>query len=203
MKTKTVNKKLLMLIFIALTGIFLVYGIINMTFASTANEEPNYIINIEHLNANDNPNITCSGNLFGNDLWYPGKEETGIIRINNNYNKKVRISNLGVNVELLRFQSGLNADFVMDSFLNNMQITIESKKLLIFPYSILENEQLKSLLFKEDNNQYNGITLDNSEELSIKKAEFIDLKYTLKMNENSGEELEDLKALVDFTIKFK
>ncbi len=202
MKIKTVNKKFFILAFIALTGIFLIYGIINMTFATSVSEEPSYIINIEHQNGDDTPSIDCSGNLFGNDLWYPGKEETGIIRIYNNSNNRVRIFNLGVNAELLSSQPGWDAGIVLDSFLSNMRITINSRKLLILPYSILENEALKSLLYKEDDNMYKGITLEDKDELSIKKDEFIDLSYTLIMDKSSGKELENLKASVSFTIKF-
>lgn len=149
---------------------------------------PNVVITItgqEH--------ISCKGNIFGEALWYPGRGESGIIRIKNNW-VPVDISRMGLNVDLERYEKGFGKDEVFQSFLKNMKLTIQQGKLLEFDRNIVKEKSLSELLYDQG-----GVELGDTG-FKVGAGDSIDLKYTLLMDKASGNELENLSASVDFVI---
>jgi len=209
MKTKAAQQKAKIYIFICFISILLIYGIVSFTLASTLLENPDYEITISTVEGSDKPGITHGGNLFGEELWYPGKQKDGIIKIRNNCPMPVRITYLGVDVNILEHQPGLDSDFVLNSFLNNMEMTVNSRRLLLFSNRLINSEFLSNLI--DDNANSSNLSDGSAEQPVIANNDFIEingnssivLKYSLKMREESGEELEAIKASVDFTIKFE
>lgn len=176
-------KRLFTVIFSVFVLSGLVYGVSSITYANTSEGSPNIIVTIK-----PDGSYSCDGNLFGNSFWYPGYEESGIIRIVNNY-KKAGIGDLALNVDLLEFQPDLSRDIVYNSFINNMKLTIEKGSLLSFEPPFVKDKSLAELLME-------GINFPTS---IINLSSTMDFKYTLKMDEKATNELENVIAKVDFT----
>lgn len=193
---KRLNEMIFNFLFLLIIGGFLANNIVGMTYA-IADQEPNLIITI-----NKDGQFIQNGNLFGDELWYPGKTESGVIRIINQY-KNVNITNLGLDVKLKAYKTEYDKEVVYNSFLDNMKMTIEKGTLLVFNTTILNNESIIKLVNKSDDDRYNGFELEESNQLSISKDHSIDLKYTLYMDAESGEELEGLNTSVDLLINFE
>lgn len=168
----------------------------NIVIALSNNDNPSVLINIDK-----NGKVIYEGNLFGEGLWYPGKEKVGVIRINNNYNN-IRINNIGLSAELKKVKEGSNKDEVYKLFLKHMKLTIMKGRLLIFSDKIFENKSFSELLDNKNSIDYGGVKLDVSDQFSISKRNSVDLKYILSMDNQAGEELESLKASVGFLIDF-
>ncbi|HHY91586.1 MAG TPA: hypothetical protein GX503_07965, partial [Clostridiales bacterium] len=167
------------------------------TYARNSGQEPDVVITV-----NQDGSTSQEGNLFGDAIWIPGSEQSGIIRIQNQF-QKFEVTNLGVAVELLRFKEGYGRDIVYDSFLRNMKLIIEKGKLLDFwsPQRIVDNKSLAELAYEAGNQGRQGYTLKESDRFSIDKNDFVDLKYTLSMDyENSGNELQGIKANLSLLI---
>lgn len=170
---------------------------LGMTYAKNTGQEPDVVITVDK-----DGNTLQEGNLFGDALWIPGSEQSGIIRIHNEF-KRFEITNLGAAVELLQFKEGYGRDIVYDSFLRNMRLSIEKGKLLDpwSPQKIVDNKSLAELFYEAGNKERQGYFLKESERFSIGKNDFVDLKYTLSMDyENSGNELQGIKANLSLLI---
>lgn len=189
-------KRLLHILVIIIIGGYLVSNIVDLTYAIVNTEDPNIIITIK-----EDGQITQEGNLYGEDLWYPDREDSGIIRIKNNF-KKIKVTNLGLEVDLKTFIDGYNEGDVYSSFVNNMKLTIKKGRFLFFDKDILDIRSIQELLYKANDDSYNGLILVDSDQITINKDDSIDLKYTLYMDEEAGEELESVKANVTFYINF-
>ncbi len=162
---------------------FIATGVMENTFATPSNGEPDVIVTIDA-----NGHISQEGNLFGEDLWYPNeKGRDGIIRIYNNY-RETKLTSLGVEVELNK------EDYIYQSFLKHMKLTIKKGRWLDFGETSLVND--KSL-----GDFLRGITLEKNDQLSITSVHPLDLKYTMRMDEEAGNELQNLTAQVSFMIK--
>lgn len=163
--------------------------IMELTYSAMTQSEPDVIVSIDNGGG-----VSQEGNLFGNELWYPGMEKEGIIRISNNY-KTIKISSLGVAVELTRVREGYGWDQVNNSFLQHMKLTITKGKLAVFDKEIIKDKSLGELLAASDN-----IMIEETDQFSISKGDFVDLKYKLLMDEESGNELQGLSANVSLLI---
>lgn len=173
---------------------FFANDIIDITYGAFNGSEPNIIIT-----KNTDGTTSKSGNLFGDELWYPDKAVTGVIRIDNQY-KRMKITNLGVNVTQIQANLDYDLDTIRNSFLNNMKLTIKKGRLLSFDKTIVDNKSLGELLYKSDDDSLNGFILDEEDRFTISKNDFIDLEYTLYMDKDAGEELEAISADVPFYI---
>lgn len=196
MKSK---KKLFKMILEFLVIIFVVgffaNDIIEITYATLKHTEPDVIVTKTSDGA-----TSKTGNLFGDELWYPDKEVTGVIRIDNEF-KRMKITNLGVDVTITKTNSVYDEDTIRNSFLNNMKLTIRKGKLLSFDdKTIVDNKSLGELLYKSDDNNYNGFPLADDDQFVINRNDTIDLEYTLYMDKDTGEELEGILAEVPFYI---
>lgn len=181
-----VKNKFIKSLFTIIISVFvlssIVYGVSSITYANTNDGSPNLIVTIK-----SDGSYSCSGNLFSDSFWYPGYEESGIIRIVNNY-RKASIGDLGLNVDILDFQPGLSKDMVYNSFINNMKLTIEKGSLLSFDPPFVKDKTLAELLEEGINFPTNTINLSST----------IDFKYTLKMDVMATNELESMRASIDF-----
>ncbi|GEM_PF-1169554 len=187
-------KIFMLLVFLAMVT----YGVVTITVATYSDEEPNYAVYITM--EGNSPSIQTSGNLFGNDLWYPAKQQSGIIRIINGTPFSVQVNSLGVSVALNKVKSGEDFATVEESFLKNMIFTIQIKKLYIFNDTVIKNLSFYDLLYRENDPAFSGISLNSGDAFKVPANSYLDLFYTLKMSEESGDELEELTATVDFLI---
>lgn len=181
------------LVLILLVGFF-ASDIIELTYSVVTQSTPDVTITI-----NNNGTRLQEGSLFGDELWYPGKEKNGIIRIHNQY-KSIKVSNLGIDVDLKHINKAYGWDEVYDSFIENMRLTITRGKLTAFDKNILKDKSLGELLAISSNESKNGLMLPVEDQFTIRKNDFVDLKYTLLMDKNSGNELQNLTADISFHI---
>jgi len=175
-------KRVLNVIYYVFVLSCLVYGIGSITYADKNPQSPDVLIT---YNANGKSGVE-KANLFGDELWYPGKEKTGLIRINNNF-RKIEIESLGLDIDIKQFNQDFLKDMVYNSFLNNMKLTI-IKDNLIFDDIIADEETLAELI---------------KDGININTIGPIDLNYTLKMDKAAGNELQNLIANVTFVINAK
>ena len=181
-------------------------GKIQSSFASNSNKEPNVIIRI-----NSDRSITQYGSLFGQDLLYPSTVKdaergiggiTGIIRIENQYGN-VNIDGIGIKIkeEELIIENNYPKLDVYNSFLDNIKLKIEKGVLLFFDRTLADYASLRNFLYDLDDNNHRGLQLNP--ELSIGKGQAIDLKYTLHMVEEAGNELQAVTANMPIYINFR
>lgn len=164
---------------------FVLYIFLDFTYSLATNKEPDIV-----LTANNQGIIITEETGLGDNLWYPGYSESGIIRIyNQSDSDRVVLVEIGVVVDLLELNNNYSEDVVYNSFLENMKLTIKKEKVLLFDDTLL-HENLKSLL--------DGYELFN--QYTIIKGDYIDLEYTLTMSEEAGNELESIKAEISFFI---
>jgi hypothetical protein len=168
---------------------FIVTELMGTTYATLSTGNPDAIVTI-----NKDGHISQQGNLFGDELWYPDeKGRDGVIRIINNY-RSTKLTNLGVSVKLNNFRDGYTETEVRQSFLNHMRLTIKKGRLLEFgDDSIINDISLADFL--------NGIALDENNQINISASSPLDLKYTMRMDEDAGNELQSMSAEVSFIIK--
>lgn len=192
---KTVStKKFLEIIFIITVTSF-IFSAVNITYAF---ESLNSLLNGKTVPdatvvINKNGQVTCQGNLFGSDLWYPGRQKSGMIRVDNYY-KNLNVTGLGLNVHLEKVKEGTNRNIVYHSFLDNMKFTLT--KGTFFTYVIFEKISLKELSYKHNNA---GFKLSEGS-IEVDKNDSVDLVYILNMGDQSGNELEGLVASVGLDI---
>lgn len=180
------------LILVLVVGFF-AGDIMELTYSAMTESEPDVIVTI-----NNDGTISQQGNLFGEELWYPGKDKEGIIRIHNQY-KSIKGSNLGVGVELIEAREDYDRDMVYNSFLQHMRLTITKGKLSIFDKVMIKDKSLGQLLPVSNNENQN----DTTNEFSISKNNFIDLKYKLLMDKEASNELQKLSAKISLAINLK
>lgn len=193
---------------IRMFGIVLIVGVISSsfldyTFSASTNINPNLIITI-----NSDGKSSVNGNLFNGTL-YPSSEEDsengigsikGVIRISNNF-RKIDVSNLAIGINDLKKSNGtsINND-VYNSFINNVSLKLEKGLLLDFNKTLLDYTKLKDVLYVKDNAQYQGYILSPNDRFSISKGDSIDLRYTLQMSPEAGNELQSLTASIPIII---
>jgi hypothetical protein len=188
------NKKKLLktifefLVFTLVMG-FIVTELMGTTYAELSTISPDVVVTIDK-NGYSNP----QGNLYGDHLWYPSQQgRDGVIRIYNNY-RSTKLTNLGVAVKINSFRLDYTEDEVKRAFLKHMRLTIKRGRSLVFgDTDIVEDVSLADFL--------NGVTLENKDQLSITTSNPLDLKYTLRMDEEAGNELQSMSADVTFMIK--
>lgn len=179
---------------IILSAFFFAADIAEITFAVMTQNTPDVVITI-----NGDGSITQEGNLFGEGLWYPDKQQSGVIRIHNRF-KTIDISNLGLEVDLTSFRSAYNEDSVFTSFLDNMHLLVKRGHLFSFNQNILDKISFEQLLHIAEDGSANGFFLKPSDQFRITKNSTVDLKYTLQMDKDAGKELQGLTAVVSFLI---
>lgn len=189
-------KMLLQIVVFVIVGYFAT-GIVQSTFATNTDKSPNVIITV-----NGDGSISQEGSLFGDKLLYPSTIEdgekgigsiSGTIRINNQY-KKIDVNNIGLGlIGELKFENTYSKDKVIKSFLKDVKVKIEKGSLLSFNKTIIDYTSLKDVLYTEED-EYKGFTLEPKDRFSIERNSTIDLKYTLLMDHEAGNELQSVTA---------
>lgn len=183
-------RRLVNFIVIITFGVCIFLGATSITYALTNQGEPDVIVVIDK-----NGSISQSGDMYEGTLWYPGFVKSGVIRLENNFSR-IKVTDLGLNVALTGIS---NDDFIYDSFVHNMKLTISRGKLLVFKDIILDNKSFSELLAGKGTDM-EGLKLDETKKFYLEKGDSIDLKYDLCMDMDSGNELMDLVADVAFRL---
>lgn len=167
--------------------IFLLCGGTSITHA-VAVDTPDVVITI-----NKEGKVTREGDLFGDKLWYPGMKNDGLIRIVNQGFRKFELSELGLGVTLIDYQTALNKKVVYDAFLDHMKLTLEKGQKSVFNKVLFENKSLSDLL--------DGFPLEGPNDFVVRSNSTLDLGYTLLMDKCAGNELENVTAKIEFLMR--
>lgn len=166
----------------------------SLTYAYYMPHSPDVVVSIDKKGQ-----INYTGKMFDNSLWYPGKEADGIIRIKNEF-KRITVTDLAVQLKLLKWKEGYNRDFVEDSFLQHMKFSVTKDNVLFQNRSLIRNQSLSDFLYREGYESYQGCHLDNEGQFIVDKGGFVDLKYYMVMDWESGNELQDMMVNLDVSI---
>ncbi|MFA7533614.1 MAG: S-layer homology domain-containing protein [Tissierellaceae bacterium] len=189
MKNKVLRVLLQILILAALGGI-LTSLLIQYTFATNIDKEANVIITI-----NSDGSITQEGSLFRGQLYPATVEDAekgiggihGIIRVNNQF-KSMSIENIAIGLKDFIIRNGYPEQNVYNSFIRNVNLKVEKGFLLVFNKTIIDYTRLEDILYEKDNEEHRGYVL--KDKLSLARGDRVDLKYTLHMAAETGDELE-------------
>lgn len=124
--------------------------------------------------------------------WYPGLTRKGTVRINNLAFHKVKIRNLGL-------QMDLNNGSKYDLFGSKMNLTIKKGTYPTFEGLSLYEGTFSEILFQEDSSEYRGKNVD----IDINRNGFVDLEYTVSMDEDVSNEMEGITAKLSFLVSLK
>lgn len=190
---------LLLLIVITFTSFFYT----NNQIAYANNKiQPDLTLYIHGEKSNGGPIFHTKGNI-GNGLWAPGITRSGTIRIYNNYSDRIKVTNLGLKIKLEKLQgeeyTPVEDEKLYELYAKSMKLTIKKGTMLIFTNTIYDKSFFEMLYIK-DNKNYQGYDLPLKNKFNIRKNKYIDLEYTVHMDENAGNELQGLKATVAFII---
>lgn len=189
MKSK-VLRTLLQILVLTIIGGILTTAIMQWTFATDIDKEPNVIITI-----NSDGSVNQEGDLFRGQLYPATVEDAekgiggirGIIRINNQF-KAISIENIAIGLKDLIIRNGHSESGVYNSFLENVSIKVERGFLSVFNKTIIDYVRLGEILYEKDNEEHRGYVL--KDKFSIAKGDMIDFRYSLHMAEETGDELE-------------
>ncbi len=186
---KVPTKKILNIVLIVVISFCIFQGVQNITYANANLNKPDVTVTVDKYGQ-----TVSEGDLLGKDLWYPGRKVSGVIRVYNNY-KPFVLKDLNVNVTMESPGSGIDRASVYRSFLENMKLTIKKGKFLVFNETLFEDRSFLQLM----NVDKDPTGADQSVKRGFRLAggDFIDLNYCLKMDEKSGDELENLTASVE------
>lgn len=181
---------------IVVIGVVLTSNLMTYTFSANTNNTPNVLVTI-----NSDGSISQNGNLFNGQL-YPSTVSdaekgiggiNGVIRINNQF-KNIDVDNLAIGIKDMIIGNDYPRDIVFNSFLQNVKLKIEKGILLNFNKTLVEFTSLDKILYKTDDNEYRGYTLTASDKFSLNKGDTVDLKYSLHMVSEAGNELQSVTA---------
>lgn len=172
------------LIIISSMVMLMLLGVFNITYALQVQGKPDVVVQIDA-----DGSITQSGNLYSGIMWYPGLTQSGIVRVENSF-RRIKLSDLSLDVYINNVHK---ESPVYASFMKNMNMTIYRGRLLVFNDVLTEARSFSELAG-------GSLQLDEGREFYLEKGEAIDLKYDLCMDPNSGNELENLSARVDFHV---
>ena len=161
-----------------------------LTYANIRSNSPNVVVTVDKKG-----HMSSVGNMFDNSLWYPGKEAEGTIRITNNY-KRFKVTDLDVKMELETWKVGYSKEVVEESFLENMELSLKMKNNLFQNQFFLNHQRLYRFLNRVGDKRYHGYHLENREQFYVDKGDFADIDYSLEMDLDSGNELQELRAKV-------
>ncbi|KGG79948.1 hypothetical protein Y919_09055 [Caloranaerobacter azorensis H53214] len=163
---------------------------------------PDVILYIHGEKSNGGPIFHQRGSL-ADEYLFPGFTDSGTLRIYNNYSERIKVKNLALTIKLEKLQGDkyyqVKDENLYEVFAKNMKLTIKKGKMLIFTKTIYSNS-FYEMMYKKNNENYRGYDLPVSDRFNINKNNYIDLEYTVHMDENAGNELQGIKATVNFLI---
>lgn len=197
------KKKLGIGIVLIITMLFTVFS--SYALYTFAEENPHYDVEllIHGERSRGGPIFDNKGNL-SDGLWAPGYEKTGIIRIRNNYSERVKVSNLGLTMELEKLNpdgsySKVTESSLYDKFAKNMELNIKRSNLYVLKTTTCEATFFE-MLYEKNNTNRRGYDLSSSNSFNIAKGGYMDLEYTVKMSEEADNDMQGLRATVAFLI---
>ncbi|WP_161802932.1 S-layer homology domain-containing protein [Caloranaerobacter sp. TR13] len=174
---------------------------VNQNVAYTENT-PDVILYIHGEKSIGGPIFHQKGNLVDGYLA-PGATVSGTLRIYNNYSERINVENLALTIKLEKSYGDnyyqIEDENLYEVFAKNMKLTIKRGRMLIFT-KIIYNKSFYEMMYKKDNEDYNGYDLPILDRFNINKNDYIDLKYIVHMDERAGNELQGIKATVNFLI---
>lgn len=212
MSIKLKRKAVISVIIIFILTVCLLYLEKEHAFAA-GEQEPDLELYIMNDTENGGP-IFHSDGQFGNGLWAPGKKVSGTIRIHNDYSEDMTISNLGI---IMQLEKGHNEQYekvqdtgLYETFAKNMNLTVKKGFMLVFSNTLFDSNFYEMLHddgsldgYANRSRTYNGFDLGIGDKVLIPKEDFVDLEYTVEMDEEAGNELQGLRATVTFQINSK
>lgn len=143
------------------------------------------------------------GDIAGNQLWAPGVSDSGTMRIYNNFSKRIRVNNLSLDMKLEKLQEGEYKPVIdkelYENFAKHMKLTIKKGTMLVFTKTIY-NKSFYEMLYKQNNKDYKGYDLSALNRFNLGKNDYVDLEYTVLMDEKAGNEFQGLRATVAFIV---
>jgi hypothetical protein len=180
-------------------------NLMEYTFSATTQNNPNVLVTI-----NDDGSISHNGNLFDGQL-YPATEDdaekgiggiNGVIRIENQF-KKIDVDNLAIGIKNIVIKNDYAKNAVFNSFLTNIKLKIEKGNIFSFNKTLIDYTKLSDILYETESDKYHGYILDSDDKFSLDKGDVIDLKYSLYMDLEAGNELESVTAYMPIYINLK
>lgn len=207
-KKNKLFKIILQFLVIMLVAGYFTSNIIQTTFATNVDKSPNVIVNI-----NGDGSMIQQGDLFAGSLLFPSSVQDaengigsikGVIRLVNNYGK-VDINNLAIGLKSsqMEIRNNYQMEEVFDSFLDNIRLKIEKGSMFSFDKILVDYTSLRNFLYEPNDTKYGGLALNNESKFSINKGDTIDLKYTLQMIEEVGNELQSVTAHMPIYINLR
>lgn len=175
-----------------------------------ADNHPDLILYVHGEESNGGPIFHQKGDLAGQDIWFPGKKKSGVLRIYNNYSERIMVNHLSLSMKLEKIINNeateispqdLDEDEVnlYMLFAENMKLTIKKGTMLIFTNTIFQGT-FKDMLYIKDDPNYQGEDLDVFNRFNINRNDYVDLEYTVEMDKGAGNKLQGLRSRVDFHI---
>lgn len=204
----------------SLTWVLIILSLISLNlstylgiYSTYAQDEVDVTLYVSGGSSKGGPIFQQLGNIGGKGYWSPGKIATGTLRIYNNYSERVRISSLGLKMKLEKKLSNGQYEVVKDKSLyelyaKNMKLAIKKGELPVFSNTIYDESFYEMLHgkveFTEESKaiqvNYEGFSLGALDKFNIGKNGYVDLEYTVRMDEKSGNEMQGLRATVDFLL---
>ncbi|WP_176461729.1 S-layer homology domain-containing protein [Anaeromicrobium sediminis] len=183
-------KKLYRHLSITILILIMIFGLLPLEniLVYAADEEKVVDLYIQGEKSRGGPIFHQSGDI-GNGLWYPGKTESGILRIHNNYSDKMKITNLGMTMSLEYVNGKTVTPAIEEEYGKNMKLQIRQGKMLVFKGTVYDGDF---------NDMQKNPALENPVEIEVNDD--LDLEYTVHMEERAGNNMQGLKATVDFII---
>jgi len=147
-----------------------------------------------------------SDSLFGEndqqEAWFPGKTVTKKLSIYNHYGEAVEVQGIGLKIELERRYgqqySPVTDEQLLKSYAQSMRIKLEKQEGTA--YNVIYDGTFLGLLYDEGDLAYQGYPLPLSTRWKIGKGDYMDLRCTASMDLGAGNELQNLKAFIEFAI---
>lgn len=193
---------ILQILILTLIGGYFTSSLIQSTFATNVDKSPNVIVTI-----NGDGSISQNGDLFHGQLYPASVEQaekgeggiSGVIRISNQF-KNIDVENMAIGLKKLVIRNDYPEASVYSSFLSNVKLKIEKGNLFTFNKTIIDYTSLVDILYEKNSEEHKGYVLDAKDKFTISRGDTIDLKYTLHMSPEAGNELESVTASIPIYI---
>ncbi|WP_026478954.1 S-layer homology domain-containing protein [Alkaliphilus transvaalensis] len=185
-----------LLTFMIVLGVLFNYGIVD-TFG---------IGNNHYVEVSTYGTASQGDPMFSEGLWAPGAVDKGVMRLSNNYSQRVRVNNLALTIKLEQFVDGeyqlVNDPQLIETYAKNMYVTVTRGRLLVFD-EVLFDDSFYEMMYEKGNYNFEGYSLPATKQFNIGRNNNVDLEYIVRMAEGGGNELQGLKATVDFIVNLQ
>lgn len=144
--------------------------------------------------------------MFDQGYWGPGSQQEGILRLRNNYQHRVKVTNLALSMVLHKL---VNNEYVLVDdadiyvkYAESMMLTVKRGHLPLFREEIFK-DSFYNMLYQSGSFKYEGYTIPSHQQFNVHSNATVDLSYTISMKPEAGNELQGLKATVDFIINLR